>query len=299
MTNQAEVLLASINAKTGQSLVTFRIECPFWVWYDLLTHRALSRNASSTRAIPLRKMAQRVRQDMARPTDFKRAQSGMVANDSLPADVQTQLKAIWERAGLGALEAQQEMGDLGASKQDANAVLLPFIHVQAIVSSTQWDNFWRLRDNPQAKPDFALLARKMRLAYESALETAQRLEPGEWHLPMIMEAERADYLLPDLLGISTARCARVSYLLPESGQLSDPTSDLGLYGRLRESLHLSPFEHQAMAISEDVAVANFTGGWIQHRVLIPGESGDRPVSPISTDQAKALAGKWLTGGWVI
>jgi hypothetical protein len=125
----------------------------------------------------------------------------------------------------------------------------------------------------------------------------QMLRPYEWHLPFVddrdikaLQAE-SDAAMTAAYGedtagkfklksikwdtlkqISTARCARVSYYLPESGQRSSFERDLELCGRLSSSGHWSPFEHVATPVPEKAYIGNFFS-WKQYRKEWPEEHG--------------------------
>jgi len=81
------------------------------------------------------------------------------------------------------------------------------------------------------------------------LSTPQELQPGECHLPYVTQVEigmwNVDPVnLIDLRQVSTARCARVSYLNHDQTQ-PDMRKDVELYDKLLGSNHWSPFEHVA------------------------------------------------------
>jgi thymidylate synthase ThyX len=95
------------------------------------------------------------------------------------------------------------------------------------------------------------------------------LASGEWHLPYVSDEERANYPIEVQLKLSTARCARVSYLTHE-GKTPEVDKDIVLHDRLAESGHWSPFEHQAQAMWVPVMSGNFFG-WSQYRKGFPNE----------------------------
>jgi hypothetical protein len=112
----------------------------------------------------------------------------------------------------------------------------------------------------------------MRDAVERSVPT--RLEPDEWHLPLVGEAEREETSsAEELAKIAIGRCARVSYLTHAGTR--DLSADVALYDRLLESGHMSPMEHVARPMSaEEMQRGRWSGnfqGWIAHRKLIPGE----------------------------
>ena len=85
----------------------------------------------------------------------------------------------------------------------------------------------------------------------------------------------------DLIKVSVARCARVSYKSFETGKMSTPAEDLALYDKLlaQQPIHASPAEHQATPCGYDITMGythadqmgNFTG-WRQYRKMLPGEA---------------------------
>jgi hypothetical protein len=75
--------------------------------------------------------------------------------------------------------------------------------------------------------------------------------------------------------LSTARCARVSYLTHDG--VRDLKADFDMHDRLSSNGHWSPFEHVAMALPEATPSGNFTG-WRQYRKTFANEhiGGVRP-----------------------
>ena len=82
MNATARVIADSVNP-AGQRLTTVQVR--YWraVHAELMTHRAFSRNASSSRAIPVRKMLAQVWGDPAGPLRWGANQSGMQAEQEL------------------------------------------------------------------------------------------------------------------------------------------------------------------------------------------------------------------------
>src|SRR5690606_8597079 len=85
--------------------------------------------------------------------------------------------------------------------------------------STDWANFFHLREHRDAEPHFYDLAVMIREAIEAA--TPQSLNPGDWHLPFVEQSD-ADFAREatggdsektrkTLIKLSVARCARISY----------------------------------------------------------------------------------------
>lgn len=160
----------------------------------------------------------------------------------------------------------------GYHKQIVNRLLEPFMHINVVVTSTEWSNFYALRDHSDAEPHIQLLAQKMREA--AYLSEPNQLLYGQWHLPYVSLVEQSDYGLDKCKAMSTARCARVSYLTHD-GRVPSVDEDIELYTRLvgTNPLHASPAEHQATPDPYGEARTqwgNFSY-WKQHRKTLQGE----------------------------
>jgi hypothetical protein len=265
---KATKITDSLNTKTGNRLTTFRIRVPKFLLAEINTHRALSRNFASARAIPAHKIRDQVMSDPFIPIYWGQNQKGMQAKSELTGIHKQAAITIWKlsRWLIPPVIAHWMLDRLGLHKQTCNRLLEPYMWADGIISATEWQNFFRLRDHEDAQPEFRELARQMRDEYEN--DAPMPLDPGEWHLPMI---EPLDVMTAESKpSVSAARCARVSYLLRE--QNSSVVSDLALCKRLSDSGHLSPFEHQAIAISEPERIGNFVG-FRQYRKTFEGEAG--------------------------
>jgi hypothetical protein len=91
---------------------------------------------------------------------------------------------------------------------------------------------------------------------------------GGWHLPLVDERD-AELDTETKKKLSTARCARVSYMTHDGKR--DPALDIELHDGLLANGHMSPLEHPAMALSDAERIGNFRG-WVQYRKMIPGEA---------------------------
>lgn len=280
---EAKVIAKSQSVK-GKVITTFQLRYPRFIHAEFMTHRVFSRNASSSRAIPVSKLLSQAALEPAEPIHWGRNQSGMQANEELSQPERVRVQALWRKAALLASEVAAEMSELGAHKQVANRILEPFTHISVIVTATEWANFFELRDHPDAQPEIRALA----LAVQRADWDWRRMpenrdgprvlqSPGMdylneacWHLPYITEAERVS--LADradlLLAMSAARCARVSYLTHD-GEKPDEDKDIALFFRLVGSrpLHASPIEHQACGSNNPNRVSRNFRGVVQFREL--------------------------------
>lgn len=255
---QATVIADSISPN-GDRLTT--MECRFhrFILPEVNTHRMLSKSAQSSRAIPLNKRIEEVRQNPALPVFWGRSQVGMVAEKEL--DNEPELVSIWLEAAQAAADYALILGQAKLHKQTASRVLEPFLWQTNVMSSTDfgWKNLLRLRDHPDAQPEFRALAIEIRKAYEASVP--RELGYGEWHLPYI-EDENLDIPLVECQRVSVARVARTSYGSPDG---FDWNSDLELEQRLysADPRHDAPYEMVARPTKENV-LGNFDG-WEQLR----------------------------------
>lgn len=237
---------------------------------EVMTHKKFSRNAMSSRAIPVTRMIQMIQEQPAIPVFWGKNQKGMQADEELPADVQKAALEDWLGAFNAVLPFVQRMHERGVHKQVANRPLEPWMYMRTIITADQfgWANTFNLRDHPAAQPEFRTLAA---LALDAVNDSKPKaLLPGQWHLPYIRDEElAAGYSDDDLLDMSAARCARVSYNKHDGGT-STLEDDHGLAVSLKKEPHASPFEHQLKAMEEPKPYANFIG-WMPYRQLIPNE----------------------------
>lgn len=253
-----EILADSRNPHTGDRLTTFLLRrFPRCLLAELNTHRMLSRNAESSRAIPVLRRIEKVKGDPYIPS-FTANQRGMVGAE---IDDRDRLRAenTWLRALRFNIAAAQSLAEQGIHKDMANRLLEPFVHVPVIVSGTEWDNFFTLRTSPQTNPDFRAIAIAMQ---ELMADSTPKLLPlGDWHISFGDRFPDETDLITRLR-CSAARCARLSYCTHD-GEFSIE-ADLALFDRLTTQGHLSPLEHQAYAAP--VGSANFRG-FESHRKL--------------------------------
>lgn len=265
MSFEVKVIEDSISP-AGKRITSLQLRYPRFIHAEFMTHRVFSRNASSSRAIPVEKMIDSIIQDTAMPIHWGKNRPGMQANEELSEEGKTEAKDIWLQARDRAIVEAQNMIRLGGHKQIVNRLLEPFMHINVLVTATEWDNFFELRCHRDAQPEIRVLAEMMRDAMSGS--TPQSLFYYQWHLPYVLPEERLSLPVQDCLMISTARSARVSYLTHDARK-PDPGEDMRLFHRLVGAvpLHASPCEHQATPASEaDTRSRNFIG-WIQYRDL--------------------------------
>lgn len=274
----AKVIADSINPDTGKRITTLAIKIPRIILSEHNTHRSLSRNFSSSRAIPAKKLRKEAWEHPFVPIYWGANKSGMSADQQLTGFNLSMAKFSWKLAGKFAVMFHKMMEIVGVHKQTCNRIIEPWMSVVGTITSTEWDNFLRLRYDRNAQPEIIVLAKKIHDAIKASEPTVP--ENGI-HLPFIDEEERKTFPIDQLIKISVARCCRTSYANC-LGKKSQPEEDIKLYHRLLGNGHFSPFEHIAL-IPNHGRVAkelqydlqrNFRG-WYQLRAFVQPESNTK------------------------
>lgn len=197
----AKVLADSICPK-GNRLTTFEVSYPRIILAELNTHQMLPKNSASSRAIPFAKMSENL---TGAPVRFGANQSGMQdKGEDYDAPVYVegfeqqgcgedefwiQAKGLstaeeaWEDAKSSALNFSKAFHDAGYHKQVYNRLTEPYQMMKTVISGTEWDNFFWLRNDEAADPTIAELACCMQ--EEMELSIPDRLQAGMWHLPYV------------------------------------------------------------------------------------------------------------------
>lgn len=274
---EARVIADSVSSN-GHRLTTIEVKMHRFVLAEFNTHRVFSRNAASSRAIPIGTMIEQVTQDPAIPLSWPSNQPGMSGGDEIDNPKRRLSERAWREARDNAVQSARYLLGLGVHKSVVNRLLEPFAWARIIVSATDWRGFWQQRCSPLAQPEIRAAAEAMREAYE--LSNPRMAYLGDWHTPYISEEDyqimddRDDLVenrIRERLAVSAARCARVSYLTHDGRR--DTEADLRLFKKLVEAdpPHYSPLEHVATPGPERIDrrhQSNFSG-WIQLRHLIP------------------------------
>lgn len=265
---KAEIIKDSINISNNKRITTWILTYPRMIHSEVLTHRMLSKNSASSRAIPIKKMLKDIWNNPAEPVFWGLNQSGMQAAIEATGLRLKCAKFGWKLASKIAVITAWCLSKTGLHKQIVNRIVEPFAHMTVIMTATEMNNFFALRAHKDAQPEFQALAFKMKDLYYSSIPEILKL--GEWHIPFGDKMPQGTSN-EDKLKIATARCARVSYLSFD-GKM-DIQKDFEIYNKLAGSVpkHLSPFEH--CAIADEIGSGNFKG-WKQYRNMIPNESGE-------------------------
>lgn len=297
---KATVIADSIT-EDGIRMTTMEIEYPRFILAELNTHRMLSKNSASSRAIPTAAMFDHIQHNSAGPVYWGKNQPGMQAKEEI-SDVST-AQYLWIKARDSAISFAKQLAEVGLHKQITNRITEPWMIMKTVISGTEWANFFHLRNHPDAQPEIADLASKMFAARNGS--TPCLLHPGDWHVPYVAsyynvahecrlyyDANGNQISAHDARIISASCCAQVSY------RKNDDSFEkaVKIYQQLIESepAHASPVEHQATPVDPlafsvyepekwktlgishiDAEFQPWSGnlrGWVQFRKLIPNEA---------------------------
>ena len=301
-----EMIAHSKSSINGSEIMTFSAIYPRIVHSELMTHRLFSRNAASSRAIPIDKLIALIESDCAMPAEWGLNQAGMQAKGIHTHPVLCE--AIWLKGARRAVETARELQDLGLHKQICNRPLETYQYIKTIITATEFDNWFWLRNHDAADPTIQVLAREMWEAKEAS--TPRLLKPGDYHLPYIdrvFNTKRSAYVyfsngqevtLEQAIKISTSCCAQVSYRVLDDSLYKAEKIYTQLVGSDR--LHASPMEHPATPMENPMVYeddetdtikdllsamqpgehmdsnGNFWSGnfkgWYQHRQTIPNHT---------------------------
>ena len=283
-------------APNGEQLITMELEFHRFILSELNTHRSFSRNAQSSRAVPIEKMIDQVRDNPAMPVHWGKNQTGMVAEQELDNLIFTGTageagytpEQWWRECARSAAIHAWYMMKAGYHKQIVNRILEPYMRTKGVVTATKsaYDAFFRLRCHKDAQPEIKLLAERMQKAI--AESKPNKLQYGEYHLPYVNHSDfpPSEFgLKKDIIAakvkVSCSCAAQVSYRrLDDSLDKALKVYDMlnlpidGVYPDDPE--HYSPTEHIAKVMKdyehESFMSGNFHSGvfWQYRKALEMG-----------------------------
>ena len=254
----AKIIAHSICGNTQKEIITWELVYPRMIHAEVMTHRLFSRNAASSRAIPIQKVIDMVDQNPAMPFHWGKNQPGMQAKEEFTGEELEIAQGLWSVAAGEALVVAKQMAELGLHKQVVNRMLEPFQWMKVVLTTTEQANFFWLRDHEDADPTLAHIARMMVEEYEKSVPVL--LMPGDWHVPYFGKTghwfagnSNGGHSLQDALNISMSCCAQVSYRTLddtlEKAQKVVERLNLGIDAE--KPVHASPSEHQATPMKQE------------------------------------------------
>lgn len=262
MFTPSALVVADSISESGHRVTTIEAKFHRFILPEVNTHRVISKNGSSSRAVPLRKQIARLRDNPAIPVEFGTNQRGMQAGPPLRGQALVEAEAVWVEAMEAAIGFAERLGDpdgLNVHKQVVNRLLEPFATQVMLLTSTEWDNFFSQRATPTdpnlvalMQPEFRAVADAIRAALNES--TPRQIAAGDFHTPYILDEEYDEFGLVTRTEVSAARCARTSYLTHHG--IRDVDEDLRLFNDLVTARppHWSPLEHVARPDEDNVRV---------------------------------------------
>lgn len=256
---EARVVADSISPQ-GVRITTIEGTIHRFVLAELNKHRLISQSAQSSRAVPVPKMLDMVRNDPMMPVFWGANQSGMSAKEECSNPIEMGPNAylpreeFWHHAANQTAHLAQIFHEAGYHKQLVNRLIEWCLPQKVVLTATEWDNFYALRDHPDAQPEIAAFARCAKEAMDNSAPT--RIYFHEWHMPYVTTVEEGYQTdggevtqdLEDAKRYSAARCATASY---RTEKLSIERS-LGIFEQLVTSdpWHSVPCEHVATPLED-------------------------------------------------
>ncbi|MEG1729917.1 MAG: hypothetical protein RR280_10300, partial [Bacteroidaceae bacterium] len=265
----ASVQLIADSVYEGVRNSTWKLE--YWraMHGEMLTNRAFTRNSSSSRARPSKVVRKQVLKNPAGPIEWLSNKAGMQGGEPLSPAKAAVANFLWFQVG-----AKFNAGlswcleELGVHKQFANRCLEPWEYIHTVVSATEVENFYKLRDHEDAQPEIQQIARMMKASQQGAVPN--KLAHGDWHLPFVTPLERETLTIEQQIICSTARCARTTFA-DFDGSTPSYERDAKTYQKLvgSDPKHMSPAEHPSQAqLGRWANMVNFR----QHRHSLEGGS---------------------------
>ena len=151
---KAQVIADSEN-KFGNRITTMVVTFPRIILAELNTHRMMSRNSASSRAIPFEKMLKSVEENPFIPIAWQKDHKGMQGSEYLEGQNEGEATEQWLIARDGAVKQALILsggnklpnpeGGLNVTKQLCNRLLEPFMYHTVLITATEWENFFVLR----------------------------------------------------------------------------------------------------------------------------------------------------------
>lgn len=251
----------------GNDIITWEVRIPKWMVAEFNTHKVeIERNSASSRAVPISVVIDMVMEFPCMPHEWRYNAKGMEAPERLNEEDELYANMVWLEARDSAIESVRKLQKLpsgrSADKQRANRILEFCLGTVIVVTMTGGgrigiNNFFGLRDNKAAVPEFEYVARMMHDQYHTSAPHS-----SQWHLPYIDTSdviilEDGSYQIEDkvvytkeqiftvLAMRSSARCGRVTHY--RQGQEYTIDEDLKRAGDFATNGHYSPLRHAARA----------------------------------------------------
>ena len=144
----AEIVAHSLSPQ-GDELISVLCTFPRIILAEVNTHRMLSKNTSSSRAIPFKKMVESVQNDPFVPIAWQKEHKGMQGSEYLTGPTVGKIKYQWLSARDEAVKHATALNKgSDVTKQLCNRLLEPFMWTTMLITGSKegWENFFNLRN---------------------------------------------------------------------------------------------------------------------------------------------------------
>lgn len=142
----AEIVADSLSPQ-GDRLTSLVLTYPRIIHSEMMTHRMFSRNASSSRAVPVDKMIKAVRENTFCPLEFQKSHKGMQGSEYFTGVERQECINLWLESAELALQQAEKMKTKGISKQIINRILEPYQYYTMLITGNKesFDSMFELR----------------------------------------------------------------------------------------------------------------------------------------------------------
>jgi hypothetical protein len=162
---------------------------------------------------------------------------------------------IWNAAMRAAVEYAKKLDATGVHKHIVNRLTEPYQHIRVVLTATDLDNFFALRDHPDAEPHIQILARRMKEAMDAS------------------STQEADQAGTGIFPTSTRRTIESAWLAAPATAANEPQPAPHLGGPLRPRL-LQDVRRQALDVEADLGLFREAGRLRADPRLADRASGD-------------------------
>lgn len=181
-TINAKIVAHSLSPQ-GDELISVLAVFPRIILAEVNTHRMLSKNTSSSRAVPFNKMVEAVQNDPFIPIAWQKDHKGMQGNEYFTDELSIQFaKSNWlstrDNVIKGAISLHStDNGYDSVTKQLCNRLLEPFMWTTMLITGSRegWDNFFKLRC-----PSYEVVENKV---FKSRKDAFKGMGDYDYHCP--------------------------------------------------------------------------------------------------------------------
>lgn len=245
----AKIIKHSIS-ELGNEIVTWEATIPKWMVAEFNTPKVeIERNSASSRAVPTSVVIDMVEEQPCIPL-WRYNEKGMSANEPLTMEDAKYATEVWLELRDLVIEKIKKLQKLpsgrSVAKGTANRPLEWIMWTKVVVTFTAGgriglNNFFGLRDKPDAQPEFGLVAHMMHEQYHASVPVSR-----EWHLPYVddvlyEEMFELGYLDVEIALASSAMCGRVTHY--RQGQTYTHEENINRGMSFIQNGHFSPLRH--------------------------------------------------------